>query len=601
MPWQKVNGPSVALGTLKRILDNAGISCDCAYFNINLCRKIGHDTYLKVSELSDGCFLDGERLFNPFVFSKNETNPRPKKRYWLYALPDVTKKKLLSQKEFEDVHQVIPGFLEECMDEIRWDDYDIIGFSTVFEQNLPSLALARRIKEKDPSKVIIFGGANCDGEMGLALHKNFKWIDYTVVGEADNNIVPLIQTIRENGNIPGIPGITYRDAAGDIKFTGFNQPVTDLDSIPIPDYDDYFKKMASVMPTMPAIIFFETSRGCWWGQKHQCTFCGLNRMGLNFRAKSSQRVLKEIVKLSARYKSLYFRATDNILTYQYMNDLFPLLKHLQKHYNFTISFEMKSNLKKEQIKLLRDGGVKRIQPGIESFNNHVLKLIGKGTTGIKQIQTLKWMMEFDIYIHYGILSGFPGETAEDYEDMCSTISFITHIVPPKYSTPFQLQRFSSYFNNPEKYGMKNIRPFVSYGGIYPFDRETVFNLAYMFDFDCSHPEEHRLEEARRACVKKIEQWQQTWEPALLVYERGPGFSIIHDRREGRNIALKLNKYEDQVYSFCDSIRTVDQVADQFAGKISKQDVSNMLESFVKNEIIYKDSTRRFLSLALPKK
>jgi ribosomal peptide maturation radical SAM protein 1 len=604
MPWQKVSSPSVALGTLKSILNNAGISCDCAYFNINLCQKIGHDIYLKVSEFSDGRFLDGERLFSPFVFSKNEANPRPRKRYWLYALPDETKNKLLSQKEFEDAHQVIPGFLEECMNEIRWDDYDIIGFSTVLEQNLSSLALARRIKEKDPSKIIIFGGANCDGEMGYALHKNFKWIDYTVVGEADNNIVPLIQAIRERGNISGIPGITYRDSTGNIKFTGFNQPVTDLDSIPIPDYDDYFKKMESALPDMPICNFFEASRGCWWGQKHPCTFCGLNRMGHNFRSKSPRRVLKEIVKLSARYKTVDFRAIDNILPYQYMNDmndLFPLMKRLQKRYNFTISFEVKANLKKEQIKLLKEAGIKRMQPGIESLNDHILQLIGKGAPGIKQIQTLKWMMEFDIYIHYNILFGFPGEAVEDFEDMCNTISFITHIVPPNYCTLFQLQRFSSYFNNPEKYGIKNIRPFISYGGIYPFDQETVFNLAYMFDFDCDRPEEHRLEEARQACIKKVEQWKKTWEPGLLIYKKGPGFSVIHDRREGKNIVHTLNKHEDQVYSFCDSVRTVEQIVDKFTGKISKEDVSNMLESFLKNKIIYKDSNRRFLSLALAKK
>ncbi len=49
-------------------------------------------------------------------------------------------------------------------------------------------------------------------------------------------------------------------------------------------------------PSVADRIFvpYETSRGCWWGQKKHCTFCGLNPLGMNYRAKSPERAVEII-------------------------------------------------------------------------------------------------------------------------------------------------------------------------------------------------------------------------------------------------------------------------------------------------------------------
>jgi len=53
-------------------------------------------------------------------------------------------------------------------------------------------------------------------------------------------------------------------------------------------------------------------------------------------------------------------------------------------------YEVKANLTRVQVSALRAAGVTRIQPGIESLSDHVLKLIGKGTCGLRNVQLLKW-------------------------------------------------------------------------------------------------------------------------------------------------------------------------------------------------------------------
>ena len=75
-------------------------------------------------------------------------------------------------------------------------------------------------------------------------------------------------------------------------------------------------------------------------------------------------------------------------------------------------YEVKANLKKAQVRLLRDAGVRVIQPGIESFSSNVLARMRKGVKGLQNIQLLKWCKEFGITPHWNLLWGFPQTPAK---------------------------------------------------------------------------------------------------------------------------------------------------------------------------------------------
>src|SRR5262249_20142488 len=111
-------------------------------------------------------------------------------------------------------------------------------------------------------------------------------------------------------------------------------PTADLDALPYPDYDDYFAQL-NASPLAPAIrgpaspqVMIETSRGCWWGAKHHCTFCGLNGSTMAFRSKSPARALAEIEHLHRRY-GCFLQTVDNILDLRYIAELFPELSRRQ--------------------------------------------------------------------------------------------------------------------------------------------------------------------------------------------------------------------------------------------------------------------------------
>ena len=48
--------------------------------------------------------------------------------------------------------------------------------------------------------------------------------------------------------------------------------------------------------------------------------------------------------------------------------------------------------------------MRRIQPGIESLSDHVLKLMRKGTTALQNIQLLKWCREYGVQPEWNLLS-----------------------------------------------------------------------------------------------------------------------------------------------------------------------------------------------------
>ena len=210
----------------------------------------------------------------------------------------------------------------------------------------------------------MFGGANFESEMGLEYFRAFPWIDFVVPGEAEGVLVPLMNSLERNEPIPN--GVAHR-SKGEIVFTENNELHEDFSNNAPPDYDDFFEQLKQIDPDSPLlenpVILYETARGCWWGEKHHCTFCGLNANTMKFRSKPMEQVHADISYLSQRYNSFRFRLVDNILEMKYIEGVFGEMA--SNNFDLQFFLEVKSNLTKKQIKLLAHGGANVIQPGIE--------------------------------------------------------------------------------------------------------------------------------------------------------------------------------------------------------------------------------------------
>jgi len=476
--------PALGVSSLQAVLRDAGISADISYLNADYRERAGADLYEFLSHTLPSQYQLGELLFSVALWGEEapgwtacELRLRdsfadvPRVLLPGMSADDLARRQLDRWEDSADairlLHDTGADIVRTWADEILRDDPGVVGFTTTFQQNIASLALAKELRSRRSSAElrILFGGANCEADMGLALAENFAFIDHVVSGEAEGVIVDLV---GEAGR--SMP----RFIVGPM--------VQDMDTLPVPDFDDYFEAIAGTDLESKAALSAESSRGCWWGVKSHCTFCGLNGTTMAFRSKDPDRFADELHTQVRRYGDRGFLITDNILDLGYIQTLFPRL--IVDGKKLVMFYETKSNLRKDNLELMAAGGIAKIQPGIESLSSPILQLMAKGTTRLQNVQLLKWCEEFGVGVMWNFLYGFPGEDPAEYDDMVELLPRLVHLPPPLGCARIRLDRFGPYWNDPEAHGIENVRPYwaydMSYSGLPAAQRSRV---AYFFEYD----------------------------------------------------------------------------------------------------------------------
>jgi ribosomal peptide maturation radical SAM protein 1 len=609
MPWADVNSGSLGVSTLKAALARDEIASDIAYFNLSFAKQLGVTAYSLVSQLGGR----GEIFFTPHFFRLPTAEfaerdlPQYTRNLFAYLRDSVDITRYGDEDAFgrtcaDLVRTSVPAFVDRSVESIAWERYDIVGFSLMFDQTLASLCLARAIKARHPHISIVFGGANCDGEMGVEMLRSFDCVDVVARGEADETIVRLVRALRAGAGLDACPGIVYRDGARVVE-TPPAPAVTNMDALPRPDYTEYVaatRDLASAEPFKTS-LFFESSRGCWWGQKHLCSFCGLNANTLAFRRKSPQRVLDELLAQEREHGLSTFVAADNIVDFSYFNTLLPQIAAINEarpaDRQLSLFYETKSNLKKAQIRLLYDAGVRMVQPGIESFSDHVLEMMKKGCTGMQQVQFIKWATEIGLSMVYGVLYGNPGETVEDYQEMADAVRFLRHLQPPTYVTAIALDRFSPYFNNPAAYGIRNVRPPEWFRRVFPSAAIDHHRLSYHFAFDHDDYQNATLRQAVDRCREQLLGWRRSFQPDRLAYAKHDGIVYILDRRRPTAGIGTLRRAQAAIFEYCDEHHSFDGICRRFP-TLPPERVRECLDALVAREWMYRDRRDHFIALPI---
>jgi ribosomal peptide maturation radical SAM protein 1 len=457
------------------------------------------------------------------------------------------------------------SFLDRCCETILECRPQIVGFTSVFLQQVASLSLAKRIKSRSPGTFIVFGGANCEGVMGQEMVRQFDFIDSVISGEGEIVFPEMARRVMEGRSLSGLPGVFRRDRST-LRTT--REPVTNatpighLDDLPVPDYDDYLDQLrhSSLQLSAKPNLLFETSRGCWWGEKHHCTFCGLNGQTMAYRSKTAGRAFAELTHLLERYPGHSLYAVDNILNIDYFKDFIPMLA--DRGVEVEMFYEVKANLNKNQLRQLRDAGVSLIQPGIESLSDRVLRMMRKGVKALQNIQLLKWCKELGVVPVWNVLWGFPGEPAAEYDRMAELVPLITHLPPPNFAFTIRLDRFSPNFAQAEQLGFRNLSPYPAYRHVYPLPGEALANLAYYFTFEYTSRQE--VGDYVEPLAREIAAWQECYpQTDLFSVEKGERLLLWDTRPIASKPLTVLTGLEKFAYLACDRIRTPAQILESW--------------------------------------
>ncbi len=531
MPWNSTTRPSIQVGILRSVAEAEGWHVKSHYAYLEFFALAQEMLGFECADWAEAYELVSERLYHlsvgDWIFTQRLSDSAACEEYF-----DLLRCKRIDEATIsmiDALREVADRHVESTTARLLRAEPNVIGFTTMFSQNGATLAVARRLREEGFTGTIVLGGSNCEGPMGRTLLANFPAIDAVVDGPGEEALVALLRQVAADQPVQSVGRlVARRDQAA--RPPAALVPA-ELLSVPMPNYDGFFEQLHEAgLQELEADVALpvEFSRGCWWGAKTHCTFCGLNGATMRYRSKRPDSVASELKHLMDRYGVLDFFAVDNILDLGYLETALPEVERLNADHS--LFFEVKANMEWADIRRMRRAGVRWVQPGIESLSTEGLRALRKGSTVFQNVRFLLGCAEFGIRADWNILTGYPGETPASILAQIDLVASMSHLVPP-HVTLIRFDRFSPYVEKPESYGLTLSRPFPGYRFAYPeLSGDDLWNIAYHFEADFT--DDDRNADLRRRLAARIRLWRNHHETASFTYRLGFACVVLDDQRPG---------------------------------------------------------------------
>ena len=589
MPFVDANMPSMALSLLKACLSRSGIRSMVQYEHLYYAKKCGLGEYQQTM-YSPIHSLEGEIVF---ARAAHQQTLRSLAEYMDYVHHEILVAGSLSEpfrvwldrwvRDFPRRQREAEAFIAEAAGRILRHRPKIVAMASMFRQINANIALARKLKELRPELVIMVGGANCTGEAGLALLDQIEAVDCVFLGEADEIFAEVCKGVLRRGSLlpEELPhGVLSRGSRCPEQLV--HRITQDLNVLPLPDFSDFFAACEELgIPPENLYLMAEGSRGCWWGQRKPCSFCGLVGHARAYREKDTGRLADELQLLAQTWpqvKKCFL--TDAILSMNQVRELPAAMR--QRGIRLELFDEVKSNLTPEDVLGLSQAGFTRLQPGIESLQDDLLRLMNKGCRAIRQIEMLKSCRTYHVKALWNLLCGFPGEKESYLEETAALLPKLSHFDPPNLLMHIVYHRYSEYTEHPERYGLA-LQP----SRVYEFafaDRDFIRRTAYLFE-----PAGAQERPVYRNCAVKggayaktaslVAEWnRKKRNPDRLDMEVTPEGAEIYDMRAiARQPVYHLRGLAAKLYLACRRARTEASLLREFRGECEEEKIREMLD------------------------
>lgn len=251
-------------------------------------------------------------------------------------------------------------------------------------------------------------------------------IDYVLIGEGEQTLLELVESIENHSSIEQIFGISYLKE--DQVIRNSNRPVMrDLDALPLPAWDlinftEYQKRWRPNWGYFS--INIATTRGC----PYKCNWCAKPIYGNSYKMRSPDHVIEEIVLLKQKTSFEHIWFCDDIfgLKRSWVIEFAQLVKEKGLKFRYKIQSRADLLVKDQYIEALADSGCEEAWMGVESGSQEILDAMDKGIT-LAQVHEANHKLKANgikpcFFIQFGYLK----ETAEDIK---KTIDMICQLLP----------------------------------------------------------------------------------------------------------------------------------------------------------------------------
>lgn len=304
-----------------------------------------------------------------------------------------------------------------CVEKLK--SANVILFSLyVWNENI-SLAIAKRLKEIDKNKFIIFGGPsvpdNIDNKAEKFLKEN-TFIDVCVHQEGERSILKLLDEFPNN-DLSKTSNISY--LKNKEYFNNKNLPrLKNFEDSPSPYLCGIFDNLIKQNPEERWLASWETNRGC----PFSCTYCDWGSATNSKVARIElDRVYRELDWFSKNKIEFIFCCDANfgMLPRDYEISLKAVENKKKFGYPKVLSVQNTKNARERAYKvqkLLADNGLsKGVTLAMQSVDAHTLKAIKRDNISIEDYQELqKRFTEDGIATYTEFILGMPGDTYKSF-------------------------------------------------------------------------------------------------------------------------------------------------------------------------------------------
>ena len=597
MPWAMVQEPALGPSILAASLKQENIRVKVEYCNLKILKFLKFESYTRIADvfaLND--FVFSRSLDNSFTDHQGRILEDIVSSLWNHNTDWTNDERFVCVQDVIEYllkirNEVIPKYIRECAEDILLSNPDLIAFSCLFDQTIPSIAMAKAIHKIDPSVTIAFGGYALKGPIGQNILDSFSFVNYVVTGPGEEYIVELAKNAQRKKDY-----VAKKESNAPRTTVHINN--YPIEKSPMPDFDDYKNQLLELDSKEKIkidwrVIPYEASRGCWWGAKSHCVFCGIDKEDLVYSYKPEKKVLEEIMSNSEKYSIPTVRFVDYILPHQYYKDLLPLLFQ-SKQLSFTC--ELKSNISWDKIQRLKSSGFVEIQPGIETFSTKILKGMKKGVTAAQNVLTMRAGLQSGIIVHYNFLFGFPFDDCKSYEEMIEQIPSLFHLQPPATAVEVLTTRFAPLQQGRIEGVHMSESPHRFYGLIFSdeFLKSSGFDTSsYCYYFEQNYTVSDKLRQLYRSIIVLMQEWNKKFykeNSSFLVYDIDEdGCYEFLDTRGEVVLKFSIDIITSDIYRELEKrVRSSESIKKHFKNKYSFELINGAISSLIERKLVFRD-------------
>ncbi len=287
--------------------------------------------------------------------------------------------------------------------------------------------VCRAFQELAPGAFTMVMGTHSSAVPELTLRN--EPYQFVCAGEGPMTVLGLIKTLKDGDHkFDSVPGLCYRDAAGDVKSNVWAPKIVDLDGeLPQQAWDllDMSKyrahnwhNLAYIDQRMP-YASIQTSLGC----PFKCSFCCINAPfgGSGVRNWSPENIIAQLDLLVTKYGAKNIKIPDEMFVLNERHVMGICDQIIDRGYQLNIwAYARIDTVKEKFLQKLKQAGFNWLALGIESGSKHVRDGVEKGRFGDTDIEAVvRKIREAGIYVIGNYIFGLPDDT---YESMSETLS-----------------------------------------------------------------------------------------------------------------------------------------------------------------------------------